>query len=71
MSFQPSGSRQAGSEQAARGAAPERDSIVRVGWKVALGYDRLPSVRHTVTNHGQVEAEVRYVLLPAPAWCKA
>ena len=71
MSSQPRSPGGSGSEQLAGGAVPERDSVVRVGWKVALDYDRLPTVRHTVAHQGRVEAEVRYVVLPAPAWRQA
>ena len=52
-------------------AEPARDVVVRIGWKVAPGYRGLPTVRHVVTDWGDVVAVVHYVVLPAPAWGRA
>ncbi len=50
--------------------APGRDRVVCVGWRVPADYRGLPTVRHTVTDWGEPVAEVRSVVLSAPAWCK-
>ncbi len=67
---QPRRSTAPGEPAGACAGEPHPDTVVRVGWKVAGGYDRLPVERLLATRDGVPVAYVRYVVLPAPAWCK-